>query len=164
MHHLVHNAAIIQKEGPVVNFSCMLFEGKFKETKRQSKTCNNLINLSLSLFNLRQVHAILNHNYEIDTVTMISSVSIPKVSSDYALVLFDFPDSVTLVRHMKINGTSFRQDSILRYKMCDSMFYGQTKQIICSNDKFAYLIEELNCEAFYEDYNSFANRQNGSYV
>ena len=158
MHHLVHYSTIIRNDGPIVNFSCMLFEGKFKETKRQTKTCNNFVNLSLSLvkrFNLRQVQAILNHSYEIDAVVIISSVCIPKVSSNYSLMLYDFPDSVTVVRHMKINGTSFRPDLIVRYKMCGEMFYGETKEIISSNDVVVCLVEELNCEAFYEEYNSF---------
>lgn len=48
MHHLVHYPSIIREDGPVVNFSCMLFEAKFKESKRQTKTCNNFMNLSFS--------------------------------------------------------------------------------------------------------------------
>lgn len=158
IHHLSHYPLIIRQDGPIANHSCMPYEAKFKESKRQAKTCNNFMNLTYSLtkrLNLKQVNTILNQNYSNETVSIISSANINKNTLEYGSLLNGFPDVLTSIKHMQINKTSFRPDLIVKYNKCGEVFYGVIKVIAQYKENFAFVIEELKCVAFCEAYNSY---------
>ncbi|XP_058820644.1 uncharacterized protein LOC131682875 isoform X1 [Topomyia yanbarensis] len=157
VHHLAHYKRVIDECGPIANFSCMQFEAKFKESKNQSKTCNNFKNLTYSLtkrLNLRQIYGIHHHNYDLRKTDIFSMVEIEKDSLDYALLIFDLPKTVSTIRHMKINGTSFKPGLVVKYNICEQNEFGLLKAIILSNDDKICILQKLNCLRFCS--NSFS--------
>lgn len=145
MHHLSHYPAVIRQHGPVVHFSCMLFEMKFRESKSLSKTCNNFRNLAFSIakrLNLRQIQSIINHSYEIGEVEVISSMVTSKVALDNADMFAELPDRVTYISHVKIDNTSFRIGSVARFSYNNDIIFGIIETMVMNENK---VVCALNC-------------------
>lgn len=158
VHHVTHYPKIIEDNGPIAKMSCLQFEANFKNCKSQTKTCGNFKNITLSLTNrtnLKQINAILQHRYEIDKITIVSSVVVKKAYFDFHLILFDLPEYIRCIKHAKINGTSLRPDLVVKYKSCGSESYGVLKAIIENNNDYTCIIYVLEIIRFCEFYNSY---------
>lgn len=130
VHHISHYPEVIRKSGPISKMSCLQFEAKFKISKLQSKTCNNFQNITFSLMkrlNLKQVNAIIDHNYKTKNQIVKSASPSAKDAHDFAMLLFDFPQTIIFVNHLLIDGTSFRQGLIAKYHTCNNEEYGIIK-------------------------------------
>lgn len=127
IHHISHYPQSCRENGPICYYSCMQFESKFKESKGQAKTCGNFQNLTLSLTKrvaLKQAYKIVNHNYDIDKLIIISLVSTEKSVIDTAGLLFDMPDKIKVISQFKLNGTEFRPGFVVKYENCSKHYYG----------------------------------------
>lgn len=147
MHHVVHYAQLCTENGPIANFSCMMYEGKFKESKSQSKTCGNFKNLSLSLtkrLNLKQINSITKHKYNVDYPETVSSSIVRKKGIDTVALLFDLPDEILLLHHLKVNGVNFMPGVIVKYEQCSQKRYGILLTIIEHESDIIFVIQELD--------------------
>lgn len=167
IHHISHYPEAIRKDGPVALYSCMLFENKFRESKALSKTCGNFNNFTYSLtkrLNLRQVRSILNYNYSLDKLDIISSQVVRKEFLEFSTTstLFDdLPESVAHISHCKINSTSFRPGVVCRYILDDAFVYGIIRIIIALDHGVIFIIESLECEEFAVDFNALKVKKTG---
>ncbi|XP_021703232.1 uncharacterized protein LOC110677037 [Aedes aegypti] len=153
VHHISHYVEVIKQNGPIAKMSCLQFEGKFKVSKSQAKTCRNFRNLTLSMakrINLRQINAIIHHEYMIDQVVVKSTILIEKQSVDYAMLLFDLPEHVTFVKHLTLNGTNFKPGIVIKIDTYSGQNYGVLEAIIEMNIEgkkklFLYCSDFENC-------------------
>lgn len=158
LHHVSHYAHIIEKNQPVAYGSCITFEAKFKTVKSQAKNCNNFRNLTLSLtkrLNLKQVHEIVKHDYEINKLIVISKGMCEKGLLDFKSLLFDFPNEVMLINHLKINNTSFRPGLVVKFKRCDKKYYGILLANVALGEKIISIIQDLKIMEYCSEYNSY---------
>lgn len=147
MHHLSHYPEMIRQHGPLAQYSCMLFEMKFRDSKALSKVCNNFRNLPLSItkrLNLRQVQSILNHDYIIGQVEVISCKTTPKNALENGELLEDLPEQVNIAKHIKIDNTSFRPGLVTRFLFEDKLEYGIIVRIIMVENDVICIVNRLN--------------------
>lgn len=167
LHHISHYPETIHTEGPVALFSCMLFENKFRESKQISKTCGNFNNFTYSLtkrLNLRQIRSILNYDYSLGRLEIISSKVVRKellkVEAPTAL-LDGLPESIENVNHCKIDNTSFRPGVICRYVLNEALVYGTVKFIVAVGHDVFFFIQSVECVEFSETLNAYKIKDTG---
>ncbi|XP_062546931.1 uncharacterized protein LOC134212780 isoform X1 [Armigeres subalbatus] len=159
MHHIVHYPTICRENGPICNLNCLMFEAKFKESKSQAKTCSNFRNLAFSLskrLTLKQAYSIIKHNFVIDKPEILSSTVTDKKSMDTAMLLFDLPERIEVISHLKVNGTYFSPGITIKYVLCGEPSYGILLACVKHETNFIFLAQELNVTGF--DRFHFANR------
>lgn len=146
VHHLSHYPTLIRRSGPIVNMSCLQFEGKYKELKSLTKTCCNFKKSAHSLskrINLKQTKSIINHEYSVDKLSIKSAAITQKESLECALLLFDLPNDVESINCMSINGVIIRPGIVVKYKTFDGQNYGIINAIIRANDNCICIIQVL---------------------
>lgn len=145
-HHISHYPQQCTEIGPICYSSCMMFESKFKESKSQGKSCNNVRNLPYSLakrLSLKQANSILHHNYTLDKPSVISFCVISKQDIDSSALLFDYPTMIKLVKHLKINGTDFKPGFVVKFELCSELHLGILLMVAQHINNFAFIIQEL---------------------
>lgn len=151
IHHLAHYKKVIEECGPVAFFSCMQFEAKFKESKGQAKTCNNFRNITFSLtkrLNFKQIKNIAQHNYSTTKTHIISEATVSKEDLEYKFILYKIPSIVQIIKHLTINGTSFKPGFVAKFIICDKFRYGIIQGILKSNEEYLCIIQHLRIIKF----------------
>lgn len=149
VHHLAHYPKVCRESGPIANFSCLMFEAKFKESKAQGRT--NTINLPLSLskrLGMKQANSIMHHNYKINEPVIAKKTVCKKEVIDTKLLLGDLPEMITLIQDLSINSTSFRPGYIVKYLKNNGSYYGILLYMVQSGLSTVFVIQELDVLEF----------------
>lgn len=165
VHHLSHYPMVIRQSGPIANMACLQFEGKYKELKSLTKTCGNFKNLTHSLakrINLKQTASIIEHNYEINRITVKSSTITQKQFLECPLLLFDLPNEMENVNCMIIDGVTFRSGLVVKYETYNGQNYGILNNILKIQKEFICIIQVLNvielCDSIFSYKTEITNK------
>lgn len=149
IHHIAHYPQVCRENGPIYFYSCMQYESKFKESKSQAKTCGNFRNLTLSLTKrlaLKQALKIINHKYDINKITIISTSTTEKTIIDTSGLLFDMPDEINIISQFKINSIEFRPGFVVKYENLNECFYGILLYAVNFDNKISCIVQELEMQ------------------
>ncbi|XP_058838460.1 uncharacterized protein LOC131694093 isoform X1 [Topomyia yanbarensis] len=155
IHHLCHYADIFRMNGTMTN--CFIIEGKFKESKGQSKTCNNFKNLTYSITkraNLKQINSIISHSYCLNVHVAKTTASVSKQYLKYSKLIEDLPETILIVNHLTINGTMFQKGTVVKYEINHSKHFGVFECSIKLPDRFICIIQKLQILDFDVNANS----------
>lgn len=109
--------------------------------------------------NLNQINSIINHEYVIDQILVKSTTKIVKNHLGYAMLLFDLPEHLTFVKHLTINGTSFKPGVVIKIETYAGENYGVLDAIIeiglQTGKSYLCIVQMLHIIKFVKHLNSY---------
>lgn len=137
-HHLRHYPYIIHEKGPIVQFSCLSYESKHKELKRQALIGQNFINLPFSLtkrqafLQSKNIHSQTYVNQKIEILSSKLSKRTDCVASEYLNNFYNNLDDceVLKIKSLKINNVTYQINNFILFEIENTNFFPTFVKII----------------------------------
>ena len=162
LHHLRHYAEVIEWSGPINQFNCFRFEGKFGEIKLRAQNVHNFKNPPKTLIRISQCTQALkwsNDNVKINRFEIISSkdTSVDSTLSRTHLSneFFHDEDQIIIAKSVALNGVEFKKYLFVVLETAtegddDLLLFGRIEEIIVLEENNAFFLTSV-CTTNYFD-------------